>query len=346
VTGSPAKIRFGSTTYSFNAEYHSYEYSLEDVFAMIGALGSQQGVELIGPQCIRGFPEVSEEFERSFRRWVEKYELVPSAFGHYSDLGRISDRDLTLEEAVSYSRVQLEGAKRLGFSLARFSYLSFDLTDRSKALYRLLLPDAERLGIRLAMEIHSPHIIESEAQRRVIDDVMSLNSPFVGFTLDCGTMTSRVSPLCVQKFLDQGVGEDIVGRILQMWEQRCTREELELAVEALGGGPLAELFALESWVYFGHGDPRAMRDLMPFIFHVHGKFYHVDDSGQDDAVRYPEIIGALVEGGYQGWISTEYEGHHWLSGVHAFRQTQAHQHLLRGLIASSEKRLSAAPPSR
>ena len=109
-----ANIRLGSTTYSFNDEYHSYELSLEGMFEAIGSLGPGQGVELIAPQCIRTYPEVSEAFERRFLDAVDRYDLVPSAFGHYSDLGRISGRQLSIEEAVEFSRIQLEGAKRLG----------------------------------------------------------------------------------------------------------------------------------------------------------------------------------------------------------------------------------------
>jgi sugar phosphate isomerase/epimerase len=293
---------------------------------------------LVGPQCIRSFPEVSEEFERLFHRCIERYDLRPSAFGHYSDLARISGRDLSQEEMLEYSRTQLEGAKRLGFSLARLSYFSFDLEDRNQALYRLLLPDAERLGIRLAMEIHCPYIIEHEGQQRVIEDVMKLNSPFVGFTLDCGTMTSRISPVCIQQFLDLGVRPEIVDRLSQMWQQRCTRAEMEAEARALGGGPLAELLALETLVYFGQGKPEAMRELLPFIFHVHGKFFNVDAAGQDDSVRYPEIIETLVKGGYSGWISSEYEGHHWTGDRSAFEQVKAHQQLLLRLIAESETR--------
>jgi sugar phosphate isomerase/epimerase len=337
-TTTSSMIRMGSTTYSFNDEYHSYECSLEGLFEKIGELGPKQGIELIGPQCIRTFPEVSEEFERIFKRSVERYNLVPSAFGHYSDMSRITGRDLTQDEMLEYSRMQLEGAKRLGFTLARLSYFSFDVEDRSKTLYRLLLPDAERLGIRLAIEIHCPHIIESAGQQRVIEDILKLNSPYVGFTLDCGTMTARMSPVCIQKFLDLGLSSKIVNRIVEMWTQRFSRAEIEAEVQAMGGGELGQLLAIESQIYFGHGEPAAMLDIMPVLFHVHGKFYNVDKSGNDDTVRYPEIIDTLVRGGYKGWISSEYEGHHWLKDRNAFGQVKAHQQLLMRLISESEAR--------
>lgn len=338
MTSAP-KIRMGSTTYSFNGEYHSYKYSLEELFEKIGELGPGQGIEVIGPQCIRTFPEVPESFEKLFHRAVERYDLVPSAFGHYSDLGRVTGRDLTIDEMLDYSRIQLEGAKRLGFSLARLSYFSFDLEDKSQSLYRLLLPDAERLGVRMAMEIHCPYNIEHPGQQRVIEDVMTLNSPFVGFTLDCGTMASRISPVCIQKFSEQGVSEEMIAKITELWKQQLSLQDMIEAVKALNGGPLVDLLGIETLIYFGHGKPAAMKDMMPFIFHVHGKFYNVDAGGNDDSVRYPEIVQTLVEGGYEGWISSEYEGHHWLEDIPAFEQVKAHQQLLKRLVSESEARL-------
>lgn len=335
-----ANIRLGTTTYSFNDEYHSYDLSLETMFETIANLGEGQGLEIIGPQLIRSYPFVSEDFERRFKLTTERYGLIPSAFGHYSDLGRIAGRDLSLDEAVEFSRIQLEGAKRLGYSLARMSYQSFDLTDRREALYRQLLPDLERLEMRLAIEIHSPNIIESDAQQRVIEDVAKLDSPFVGFTLDCGCMAKRVSPVCERKFLDLGVDPGIVKRVIDFWRTRPTIEELRAEIEAIDGGSLVELLAIETWVYFGHGKPEALRDIMPYVYHVHGKFFQVDDHGNDDAIAYPEIVEILVSSGYSGWISSEYEGHHWLKDRGAFSQVKAHQDYLRRLIAECSTRIS------
>jgi sugar phosphate isomerase/epimerase len=328
-----ARFKLGTTTYSFNDEYYSYIYTLDDCLRHIGSLGRQQGVELVAPQCIRTFPRVSDEFEREFKAALERYDLRPSAFGHYADLSRISGRDLTEQELVDYSLLQLEGAHRLGFPLVRFSYFAGDLPDLNKALYRLLLKDAERLNLKLAMEIHCPFNIESAAQQRVIEDVAKLNSPFVGFTIDCGTMASRVSQVCIEKFLNLGLKLEIVERMCEMWRQRTPVNEMKAEARAMGGGELGELLAVETNVYFGHGAPAAMRDMMPYIYHVHGKFFDMEDSGADPSVRYPEIVSVLIEEGYDGFITSEYEGHHWLKNRNALRQVRAHQEMIERLAA-------------
>jgi hypothetical protein len=48
-----------------------------------GQLGG--GVEIVGPSHIRSFPEVSEEFERSFKSSVDRYGLTPTSYGSYAD---------------------------------------------------------------------------------------------------------------------------------------------------------------------------------------------------------------------------------------------------------------------
>jgi sugar phosphate isomerase/epimerase len=47
---------------------------------------------------------------------------------------------------------------------------------------------------------------------------------------------------------------------------------------------------------------------MPWIFHIHAKFYEIDETGREPSIPYDEIIPVLIEGGYTGHLSSEYEG--------------------------------------
>ena len=48
---------------------------------------------------------------------------------------------------------------------------------------------------------------------------------------------------------------------------------------------------------------------MPQMFHVHAKFYDIDENGDEPAMDIPRIVRQFVEGGYQGYLSSEWEGH-------------------------------------
>ena len=43
------------------------------------------------------------------------------------------------------------------------------------------------------------------------------------------------------------------------------------------------------------------------MIHVHGKFFSMIDGTEPD-IRYRDLIFALLDNHYQGWISSEYEG--------------------------------------
>ena len=55
--------------------------------------------------------------------------------------------------------------------------------------------------------------------------------------------------------------------------------------------------------------PEEWLDIMPQMFHVHAKFYDIDESGEEPAIDYPELVRVFVEGGYRGFWSSEWEGH-------------------------------------
>jgi hypothetical protein len=59
----------------------------------------------------------------------------------------------------------------------------------------------------------------------------------------------------------------------------------------------------------GHVAPQEWADIMPQILHVHAKFYDIDESGQEPAIDYPELVRVFVENGYRGYWSSEWEGH-------------------------------------
>jgi sugar phosphate isomerase/epimerase len=85
---------------------------------------------------------------------------------------------------------------------------------------------------------------------------------------------------------------------------------------------------------FGPGTPRSWLDMMPHIVHVHGKFYDFDEAGNSAAVPYPELIATLKEGGYEGYMSLEWEGHIWIDDLDGFTAVKMQHDLCERLIAS------------
>ncbi|HBX68886.1 MAG TPA: hypothetical protein DEH25_05745, partial [Chloroflexi bacterium] len=71
------------------------------------------------------------------------------------------------------------------------------------------------------------------------------------------------------------------------------------------------------------------------IFHIHGKFWEMLPDNTEFSIPYEEIIPVLVEGGYTGYISSEYEGNRWLHDalpVDSTAQVRRHQMMLKNLL--------------
>lgn len=318
-------LKLGVTLYSFNVDYYTYRYSLQDCFAAAGSLGEGQGVEVVAPQMIRGFPHLSSEFEYSFHKFVDQYGLRPSAYGAYADRERYRGRLANRQEQIDYLRLQIRAAARLGFPVIR--------TQVAESVINDMVPYAEKYGVRMAMEIHAPMTVDVLAP--AIEKVQKINSPYLGFAPDSGAFCHSPASIYVQRFQQQGVSQDIIDLVLARWAEQMPVEELRREVAAQGGGALGDLMAIESEVYFGHGDPEDLRPLLPHIVHMHGKFYGIDETGTDSAVRFPEIVSVLLDGGYDGFISCEYEGHHWDTELSALDQIRTVQGYLKRQIAEA-----------
>ncbi|MGO4533518.1 sugar phosphate isomerase/epimerase family protein [Leifsonia sp. 2MCAF36] len=312
-------LKLGVTLYSFNVDYYTYRYSLQDCFAAAGSLGEGQGVEIVAPQMIRRFPELTPEFEYTFRKLVDQYGLQPSAYGAYADRQRFRGRLANRDEQIDYLRLQIRAAARLGFPVIR--------TQVAESVINDLLPYAEKYDVRMGMEIHAPMTVDALAP--AIEMVQKIDSPYLGFTPDSGAFCHSPAAIYVQRFTEQGVPREVIDHVLAAWRERTPVEQVRHEVATLGGGALGDLMAVESEVYFGHGDPSDLVPLLPHIVHVHGKFYGIDESGTDSAVRFPEIVSVLLDGDYDGFLSCEYEGHHWDTELSALDQLRTVQGFLR-----------------
>src|SRR5438128_457539 len=161
----------GVSLHSFTNEYCSFKWSFEDM--MQRAASSGGGVEIVGPSHHRGFPEVTDEFERIFKSSVERNGLTPTCYGSYADPFMLPGRDLTADEMVEYTIPQLKGAARLGFPIVRLQYFVYPVIER-------LLPYAEAYKVKLGYELHVPLMIEAPLTQQLIRQVEEISSAHLG----------------------------------------------------------------------------------------------------------------------------------------------------------------------
>jgi hypothetical protein len=82
-------------------------------------------------------------------------------------------------------------------------------------------------------------------------------------------------------------------------------------------------------------EPKRMLDYMPLIRNIHGKFYEMTADYVEPSIPYDEIVAVLQQGGYDGYICSEYEGNRWIEDAEepdSVEQVRRQQVMLSRLI--------------
>lgn len=300
-------FKLGLTLYSATAELAAGWYDLDSLLARVANAGIGPGIEIVASQSLPAYPAVSGDFVRTWRGAFDKYGFTASSFGANLDMGRRRDRDMTPDEEFEFTKVLFEGARELDFPLVRIQSAKPDLLRR-------LLPLAERLDLKMAYEIHAPLGPNSPEIMKVREVYEELDSPLLGFVADFSSTMHSMSPTLLRAVRKMGLDDAAVARMQEIWasedpmrlrQQTFINYLQSCGIDPSTLGPLSRL----AFNMHGHVDPGEWADIMPQILHVHAKFYDIDESGQEPAIDYPELVRVFSEGGYQGYWSSEWEGH-------------------------------------
>ena len=311
-------FRVGVSFHSFTYEYCSFIWSFEDMMEKAAQLGG--GVEIVGPAHHRGFPYVTDEFERAFKSSVERYNLTPTSYGSYADPFMLPERNLTADEIYEYTVPQIKGAAKLGFPVVRLQHFASVAAER-------LVPLAEKLNVKMGYELHTPLMIESPRTQELIAQIKQISSEHLGLIPDCGIFARSVSKHHISEGRAMGVPEHLIQKALELWDQKITIEPTIERMKYLGADDKTITWIGMIWDTFGFSDPADIKDIMPYLMHFHGKFFTMENGDEPD-LRYEEVVKALLENNYQGWMSSEYEG----ASTDSFFIVQEHQKMVHGYI--------------
>lgn len=312
-------FKVGVTLHSFTNEYVNYKWSFEDLMQKASLLGG--GVEIVGPSHHRGFPEVTPEFERIFKSALERYNLTPTCYGSYADPFMLPDRNLTPDEIFEYTVPQLKGAAKLGFPVVRLQYFASVAAER-------LIPYAEKLNLKMGYELHAPLNIEAPITQELLEQIDRLGSDRLGLIPDCGIFARSISEFHLGNARKGGLTEAMLQKALELWAQKVDEEKAVEIMQSHGADKKTLGLIGMLWGAFGFSEPSALGDIMPHVFHMHGKFYTIVD-GDEPNLRYEEVVKALIDNNYTGWMSSEFEG----GNADSFEIVQAHQAMVKRYIA-------------
>lgn len=259
-------IKRGVSLYSFQEEYFLRKFSLEDCIAKSASLGAT-GIEVLGEQMFPGFPKLSDAFVDQWFGWMDKYKTTPTCHDMFLDTKRFKHRLLTQEEEVESVVRDLKFANRLGFKLMRV------IISASPETMEKCIPHAEKYGVKMAIEVHSPWNLDHPWISRHVELMERTGTQFYGLLPDMGIYTSRFPRVQRDRFVRNGVRPEIADYITSAFEKRVLSEYIVGNVREMGGTPMEVLMA-EQTRHQVYSNPKRLLAYMPKIFHIHGKFYN------------------------------------------------------------------------
>ncbi|TQK18320.1 sugar phosphate isomerase/epimerase [Microbacterium sp. SLBN-154] len=336
----------GVTLYSFTRAFHGREYDLEQLIRKVAAEGYGPGLEIIGFSSFRGFPEIDDAYAASFSDLVDEVGLVRTSLAVNADIGIHRDRLLNQDELLEYMRRQIQAAAKLGFPVAR---VQISITPDSM---EALAPIAEEYGVTLALEVHADQYASHPRILALRDRYEKVGSPFLGFTMDWGATVSGFAPSLIEAYRRRGASEELLAAVVQLWddfyEQGPPADQAEHGqrfgrfiglAHQYGRPDLGIDFGINGTGLFGPARVDDWLEIFPWIRHVHGKFFGIDENHQEPSVPVAELTTLLVENGYSGAISSEYEGWHWNHWQSPFEIIRDEQALQRAAAEAAGSRM-------
>jgi hypothetical protein len=373
-------IQRGVSLYSYQQSQFFGRLGLEDQIREVATnLDGADGLELVDEMSLH-YPDPGKTFVTQWFRWMDEYRTRPVALDVGMDVLQFRDHVMTYQECADRLIHDIRLAKSMGFSIVRT--LSVVPTE----IIEMALPYAEELDIKVGKEIHQPMRLEGPQVAEILDLAERVGSEHVGIVPDLGIFQFRPSEVQLAWFGRKGAQQDARDAAVEL-SLALRNSTGPFPVDALkehtagnlrgafstflrsgaAEGDLMDIFqATKMWanarvgnpqaidysvtaeaLLFSHTSTETLRELLPRIIHIHGKFNNMSpvpgEAGrfQETTIDYPSVIAALKDGDYDGYIDTEYEGQRYFQdrGIQDLEdeveQVRRHQEMLKRLIEAS-----------
>jgi len=300
--------KLGTTLFSFTLEMRQPGYTLEGMIDKVAELGLGPGLEMVGFQSLRGFPRVSAEVISAFRDQCERTGLEPSAMSMNLDLGIHRGRLLDEDEALDYLEPQIAVARAMGFPVCKASVVP------TRSFLEGLVRILEKHGdLKFGYEVHSPMAVDSPDVLRLRELYDAIDSPLLGFTPDFSASMHSVPPSLIAAHQESGMSRELTELAIEVWNSDTTMPQKF--------GRFAE-------------EAPALGATPDRVVHVHAKFYGIDENGDEPSIDNAAILNVLVDSGYTGYLSSEWEGHAYTDAVSGWDMVAGQHMLFRGLLGA------------
>jgi sugar phosphate isomerase/epimerase len=319
------------SSYSYQQTYYTGRMNLKQLLAATAQVVESPGFELIAEQMpVGSYPDPDEKAVAEWQGWLREYNLTPTCMDSFIDTMLYKDRFLTRREQVALMERDLKLANRLGFPVIRV------LTPVRKEIVESSLDLAAKYNVKMGLEVHNPMTLRSRWIVEYMEMVVKSGSKHAGLIPDFGIFAMRPPRKLLDNARKEGAKPEVLDQIVALCEAHRPVEELFAAIGRMGGAEPERKVAL-TWVRNNFNDPEWLRDYAPYLVHCHGKFHEMDESYHETGIDYQTPFRILKEIGYDGWISSEYEGQRLYTGAEdadEIEQVRRHHVMMKRLIGA------------
>jgi len=316
-------IKLGVSLYSYQDNYYFHKHDLEGCIAAAAGAGAE-GFEIFPEAMIPEWPYISDRFVDWFNGVKERYGVECVCVDHFSDTRMWKNRNLTDDELFERSILYIKAAARLGAPAIRLlheehlgsvNFFNRDYHLTNAAIAERLLPICAEHNVMMALECHSPTTVDDPCHEPYLEAAERLGLPFVGLQADFSSYEYCVTSADVGMYARKGANEKLLNffrnsqREAYFAGRKFHYEDIESQIEAMQPNEVDRQFL--NFNKRHAGGPASYDVLKQYaskLVYVHGKFYDIDENGEADNMDYAKIMKALVDGGYKGYICSEFEG--------------------------------------
>ena len=332
-----SKIKRGVSLYSFQEEMFLGQMTVEDCVSFAASIGAT-GIEVLPEQNMPTFPHLSDADVEEWKAMVARHGCHFTAYDMFLDTKLRKDRLMSDDEQVESIVRDLKLCNRLGIRNMRvLVFVRPDILGRC-------VPYAEELDVHMGVEVHAPWHLEHAWILRTIDEADRLGTRHLGILPDMGIFMKHFSPVHRARFERQGARPEVAQFIVDQHEQKIMAEYTIYEVAVKMQGNKAEVAMAETLRHAPYANPKRLPDYAPYFHHIQAKFYEMNEDCTDPSIAYEDVIDALVGCGWEGTLSSEYEGNRWVQDVQNIdsREQVRRQHVMfERLIAKAEARHAA-----
>lgn len=355
-------IRRGVSLYSYQQEQFFKQMNVWDQIREVREGLHTDGIEIINQQAIPRYPFGTDEFFYNWDLTMARYDMKAVTMDVYMDVHQFRDHVMNHREAAENLKHDIKLAAKMGFKNVRVLVLV--PTD----VIEMALPTAEKYDVKIGKEIHAPlpivpakrvqpshgmaTVLDWNSAQEIIDLRERTGSPYVGLVPDFGIFQFRPTRIGIEYAKRHALNPDIIDFVLENRLNYSVDELSQLVPEKFPNyaeDPAWMHYVEEFSLHEGSSDPEDLRDIIPYIVSIHGKFYEMTEiEGQpghyeDKAINYEDPIRILCEEGFDGYIDSEYEGQRAQQDMgienlpNSVEQVRRHHEMLERLISKYSK---------